>query len=823
MRGHITHDVRYGLRMLRKTPGFTAVAVVTLALGIGANTAIFSVVRAVLLPPLPFANADRLVQIQARDRKTGLPANWVAYRDVADWRGQNRSLEGIGAYGGALLNLTAEGQPNALYGARVSADMLPLLGVPPLLGRFILPEEDQPGHDQVIVLSYDLWQRHFAADRRIVGRAIRLTGQRTGDYIVAGVMPRGFNFPFNIPSAVRLPTQQMAYWIPFGVDPLRQSRDGMRCMVVGRLRPGVSVAQAQADLDAVAARIARESPETNTGVGVRVVPFAHYVMGRARPAMLIMLGAVGLLVLIACANIANLLLARAMHRRRETGIRLALGAGRRRLLRQWITESLLLAAAGGGAGLLLAAASLRFLIGLAPQDVPRLAETRLDGAVLAFTAGLSLLAGLLFGVFPAWLAAGTDPQDALGNGGARGTATGSGPGCSRVRDLLIVAEVALSVLLTIGAGLLAKSFVRLLRVDPGFHAGRAVTAIIVLPQSRYPDWASHVAFYHKLLDRVRDLPGVQSAGAVNGVPLSGNITGAYVALEGHPSAAEGTSRPSAEVFAVSPDYLPTMGISLLAGRELTRQDAASGLRPAVINDLAAQRFWPQGNPLGKRVSVNKDNGREVWRQVVGVVKTTHDQSLDLPAQPAVYIPMEQAFEPPQFLAVRTSLPMAEIGAQLRQAVAAVDRDQPIYVINAMQELLDNSRAPRRFAAFILALFGALALVLAAAGIYGVASYSVSRRTQEIGLRVALGAGRRDILRLIVGHGIRLIAIGIIVGLTGALALTRSLASLLYGVGSTDPATFGGAPLVLAAAGLAACYIPARRAAKVDPSVALRCY
>lgn len=813
------HDVRYGLRMLRKSCGFTVVAVVTLALGIGANTAIFSVVRAVLLPPLPFANPGRLVQIQLHDRNTGEPANWVAIRDVADWRAQSRAFESIAGHGFALLNLSAAGRPDALYGARVSADLLPLLGVSPLLGRYFVPAEDQPHHDQVIVLSYDLWQRRFGGDPSIVGRAVRLAGQRTQDYVVVGVMPPGFNFPLNIPSAVNVPTHQMAYWIPFGVDALRQSRDGVRCLVVGRLRPGVSLAQAQADLDAVAARIERESPQTNTGVGVRVIPFAHHVMGRARPAMLIMFGAVGLLVLLACANIANLLLARAMGRRRETGIRLALGADRRRLLRQWITESLLLSAAGGGVGLLLAAASQRFLIRLAPQDIPRLAETRLDGAVLAFTVGLSVLAGLAFGAFPAWLAAGTDPQEALSEGGARST---TGLGRSRARDLLIAGEVSVSVLLAIGAGLLMKSLVRLLNVDPGFHAERVVTAIIVLPQSRYADGPSQVAFYRELLDGLRGRPGVESAGAVNGVPLSGNITGAFVMVDGHPSAAVGTGRPSAEVFAASPDYLRTMGIALLAGRELTPQDATSGLRPAVINDLAARRFWPHQDPLGKRIAVNRENGREVWRQVVGVVQTTRDQSLDQPAQPAVYIPMEQSFMPPQFLAVRTSLPIAEIGARLRQAVAAVDKEQPVFVINAMQELLDSSVAPRRFAAVVLALFGALALVLAAAGIYGVASYSVSRRTREIGLRVALGAQRADVLRMILRQGMTLTAMGTVVGVAGALAVTRVLASLLYGVAATDPAIFVSAPLVLAAVGFAACYIPARRAAKVDPIVALRC-
>jgi len=382
--------------------------------------------------------------------------------------------------------------------------------------------------------------------------------------------------------------------------------------------------------------------------------------------------------------------------------------------------------------------------------------------------------------------------------------------------------VALSVLLTIGAGLLVTSFIRLLRQDPGFRTDRILTAIIVLQGERYPDLKADVAFYRKLLDRVQDLPGIDSVGAVNGVPLSGNISGAFVQIEGRPSASQGTGRLSAEVFTTSPDYLRTMSIALLAGRELTKQDAASGLMPAVINDLAAQRFWPGESPIGKRISVNEDHGQPVWRQVVGVVKTTHDQSLDLPAQPAIYLPMEQGLEPPQFLAVRTSLPVADAAAGLRQAVAAVDKDQPIFVVNAMQDLLDNSVAPRRFAAVILALFGMLALVLAAAGIYGVASYSVSRRTREIGLRMALGAQRRNVLGLVIGQGMRLTAFGIAIGVAAALALTRLLASLLYGVAAIDPATFVAVPLVLAAVGLAACYLPARRASRVDPTVALHC-
>jgi putative ABC transport system permease protein len=806
-------DLLYGCRSLRRSPGFAAAAILTLGLAIGASTAIFSVVRAVLLRPLPFRDPGRLVEL------TGGPGhvNFVVYRDLADIRDQCPSFESIGGASFSLLDLTGTGEAQALYGAALSADMMTTLGVKPLLGRAFLPSDDQPGRDQVVILSYQLWQAQFHGDSAIVGQHIQLSGPRIQDREIIGVMPPDFNFPLSVPSAVDPPSHQRAYWVPLGVDILAQSRNGAGCMAVARLKPGVSIAQAQAEVSTVMARLERDFPTTNTGRSLRVVSLFDYVLGSARIGLLAIWTATGLVLLIGAVNVANLLLARAANRSRETGIRLALGANRQRLFRQWLTESFLLALLGGGLGLMLAAAAQKLLLKLAPHGIPRLDNAHIDITVLAFSISLSVLSGVLFGALPAWRAASIEPLTALRDAGVSGNGTAAG----RSRGFLIIAEVALCVPLAIGALLFVKSYARLINVDPGFRSDSVLTSIIILQQSRYPDLQSKSSFYDRLLDRLEEMPGVEAAGAVNGVPLAGNLSGWWMTVDGHPSTAIGEDRPSAEVFSVTPDYLRAIGVASIRGRGITRLDITSGSKVIIINELAGNQFWPNEDPLGQRINFTDIDKPGEWRTVIGVVKDTRDTSMDQPARPAVYVPVEQGLDTPQFLAVRTTVPPLDFEPELRKAVAALDPDQPVFVVTSMRNLVNNSVAPRRYSASMLSLFGILALVLAAIGVYGVVSYSTSRRTREIGLRVALGARNLDVLKLILGEGLVRAAIGIAIGLVAAFALSRAVSSLLYGVSATDPATFIGAPVLLFAITLAATYIPARGAMKVDPMVALR--
>ncbi|MGA2144785.1 MAG: ABC transporter permease [Bryobacteraceae bacterium] len=517
-------DLRFASRQLKKNKAFTLAAALTLALGIGANTSIITVVRTVLLSPLPFAEPGRLVEICSRRLKSGEESPWVSFRDAADWRERNRSFTHLGSYAFAILNLMTPDGPEALYGATVSADLFRTLGVEPELGRAFLAEEDTPGRNRVVILSHELWMNRFGGDRQIIGRRIRLVNvaQAGEDYLVVGVMPARFNFPLNIPSAVSLPTRQMAFWVPFGLDPAGVKRDGRVSMVVARLGPRRSLPEARREMEAIAAQLARQYPDTNADRGVRMMPLEDYVLGRTRMALLLLLGATGLVLLIACANVANLLLSRAMNRSREMAVRVALGASRFRIVRQWLTESVLLGLVGGALGYAVAFYGTALLLKLAPDDTPRLAHTHLDTAAFLFNAGISVLVGLLFGLLPAWKAADLELAEVVKEGGMRST---EGPGQSRPRRLLIVAEVALSLILVTGAGLMVRSVARLLTQDSGFRAGRVLTAIVVLPQSRYPDLQSKVVFYRKVLDRLQALAGVEAAGAVNGVPLSGNISG----------------------------------------------------------------------------------------------------------------------------------------------------------------------------------------------------------------------------------------------------------------------------------------------------------
>jgi len=804
-------DVRYGLRLILRSPGFSAVAVLTLAFGIGSNAAIFSIVRAVLLPDLPYADPARLVVLDTRNTRTGAVEPIAYLRDWADFRDRNRTLQSLGFSHFAML--TAEGdQPEALYGVATSASLLPMLGVAPMLGRYFTPEEDVPGNEHSILLSYDLWQRRYGADRAIVGKTIQLVGREMAEWRVVGVMPRGFNFPLAIPTSVNPPTRQMAYWIPAAVDVLALKRDGMNCDAIARLRPGVTIQQASADLDGIAAHLAGEFPRTNADRGVRIRSLAAHLQGSARPTLLIILLATGMVVLIACANVASMLLARSTARARETSVRLALGAGRWRLVRQWTTETLLIAVFGGALGLELANLSRAFLVSLAPPDLPGIEHVRIDLAVFAFTMGVSLLAGLVFGVAPGWHASRTDPQTALRGG--RGSV---GPSRGLGRDLLVIVEVALAVLLTVGAGLMVKSFAKLMAVDQGYRADRVLTAIIVQTDATAASRKAKVDFYTRLLDELRRMPGVESAGAVTGVPPSGNIPSLPVHIEG----AIDASVPVSAVQPASSDYFTAIAIPVRRGRMWTRQEAEGSRLVAVVNDVAARRFWPGQEAVGKRVRFDSPAGSS-WREVIGVVKATRDGALDMEPGPAMYVPMEQdAPFLPQFLAVRTASNATAFAGPLRAAVARVNPRQPVFLVTSMEDLRNNSTSERRFSVVTLGAFGVLALVLAAVGIYGVVSYSVARRTQEIGIRMALGARTGDVARLVLGQGLRTTVMGIAFGMAAAFALTRAMTSLLYGVAATDPAIFAGVPALLAAVELLACYLPARRATRVDPVEALR--
>ncbi|HTX39798.1 MAG TPA: ABC transporter permease [Bryobacteraceae bacterium] len=811
----ILQDFRYGLRTLCRSPGFTAAAVLTLALGIGSNTAVFTLIRAVLLGGLPFRQPDRLVALDMTNSRTGELAPGMNWRDAADFRDQNHTLAGVGLQGFAMLNFSHGAYPEALYGARISASVLPLLGIQPSLGRWFTASEDSPGAAHVIILSDNLWRSRFGADPSIVGKTVPLVGQNAREWLVIGVMPPEFNFPAAIHNAT-LPARQMAFWIPLiGGDPPDQRRETFSGAVIARLRDGVSLPAAQADLSGIAARLAREYPATNANRGVRVVPLAESEIGRSRGAMLIVFAATGLVVLIGCVNIAGLLLVRAAARARETAIRQALGASRTRLLRQWTSEALLIAMLGGIAGVLLAAASRNLVVALAPPDLPGLARVRIDGLVLAFTAAVSTLAGLLFGVAPAWQSARANPQSALSGGrGTVGPRRGWG-------GLLVTAEIALAVLLTIAAGLLMKSLAHLLSVDLGYRPAHVLTAVVGnLPPERYGAFSAKVEFYRRVLAEVRAIPGVESAGAVIGVPLSGNFPARLLRIEGAPETS-GDARPKAEIVPASEGYLETIGIPVLRGREWTAEEVAAGRRLALINEVAAARFWPGRDPIGKRFSIDVQPGQP-WLEVIGIVKATHEDSPDQPPSPAIYLPMEQA-QPffVQFLAVRTAATPGQFAEPLRRAVARVDKDQPVFLVASMQSLLDTATSGRRFATFTLGIFAALALIMAAAGIYGVASYSVARRTQEIGVRMALGATRSQVARLILGRGLTQAGVGIVLGLCAAWPLTRVLASLLYGVTATDPAIFLSVPAILLAVQLAACYLPACRAMRVDPAAALR--
>lgn len=800
-------DIRYGARMLAKTPGFTFVAVVALALGIGANTAIFSVVNGVLLRPLPFENPDRIMRFY--NPATDEPAS-MAYPDFQDYASRSTTLQHVAGYVTSGTTLTGGDEPERVRGASVSASLFPILGVRAAQGRVFTAEEDRDGAQSVVVISHELWQRKFGGDPNIIGRQISLGAE---DNTVVGVMPPGFKFPV----ASVYPQE---YWYPLARNSSVR-RDAARrgaifLDVVASLKPGVTAEQANAELDTIARALEAEYPDTNTKRRVGVVSLHESLTRDIRPALFVLLGAVLFVLLIACANVANLLLARAAGRGKEIAVRTALGASRMRVVRQLLTESLLLSFAGGALGLLLAVWGVDLLVAASPAGVPRLKEVGLDRSVLAFTFAISVLTGVLFGLVPALQASKPDMNEALKEGG-RGSTEGGRRG--RVRAALVVTEVALSLVLLVGAGLLIKSFWGLLNTDPGFAIDRVLALTLPLSSTQYPQPEDRARFFQQVVRRVSEVPGVEAVGLTDQLPLGGNESIFDFNIEGRPTAAPG-SVPTAGYQGVSPDYFRTLNISLREGRVFTDADKADAPQVVVVNEAFARRYFPGEDPVGKRLLPT--GSRRPPREIIGVVADTRHQDLSAAAYPDVYSSFLQDPSSTMEMVVRTkTADPNEVAPAVRAAIRELSRDQLIWQTRTMNELVSRSVAPRRFNTILLAAFAAVALLLAAIGIFGVMNYTVSQRAHEIGIRLALGAQGADVLRMVVGQGMKLALLGVGIGLAGAFALTRVMASLLYGVSATDASVFVSVALAFALVAFVANYLPARRATKVDPTIALR--
>ena len=808
---NLLQDLRYAVRQLLRSPGFAAVAVLTLALGIGANTAIFSVISSVLLQPLPYGDADRVVAV------------WNSFRDneqmslsapeLIDYREGIRSFEALAAYRQAAVNLTGEAEPERLSAGRVTANLFEVLGTEAMIGRTFTAEEDVPGQNNVVVLGYSLWQRRFAGDPSVVGSAVRLNGTlRT----VVGVMPPSFRLPidYETEDATQL-------WTPLALDLNNLGGRGYHNLhAVARLRPGATREQANAELRLLTQRWLDEGIEDLEGFTATTVPVKEEVIGDIRPALLVLFGAVGFVLLIACANVANLLLVRADQRQKEMAVRVALGAARRRIVSQLLTESALLAAVGGALGLLLAWLGVQALVALDPASIPRLEQATLDTRVLAFTGLVTLLTGVLFGAIPALRASRPDLVGPLKEGGRNTTRGRSG---QRFRRALVAAEIALSVVLVIGAGLMVRSFWQLQQIELGLQPESVLTMRLSLPAAEYPEAANITAFYSQLLERVQALPGVRSAGAAAILPLAGNIGDWGIDIDGR---AEGPEENfSGYLQIVTPGFFETLGLTRVSGRFLEGTDRPDGLPSVVISEAMARQYWPGENALGRRFRVR---GQEEgpWFTIVGVVGNVRYNAVVEESLPVMYFPHEQV---PLFLGGVSSMalvvktatdPLTATGA-VREVIRSMDPSLPISEVRSMEQIVNTAFSEPRFTMLLLAVFAGVALILGAVGIYGVIAYMVNQRTHEIGVRMALGARAADVRQLVVQQGAMLALIGILLGLAAALVTTRVLSSLLYEVSTTDPATFAAVALLLGAVAVLASYLPARRATRVDPMVALR--
>ena len=800
----LLQDLRYGVRMLVSRPGFTIVAVITLALGIGANTAIFSVVNGVLLRPLPYRDVDHILTLWETDKQRGEKEEGAAPGNFLDWREQNQSFEQLAAAEPYSHRMTGSGEPESFKSWLVSEGFFEILGVRPLHGRTFLPEEYQAGNDKVIVLGESLWRQRFGGDPNLIGQTLLLNGQ---PHKVVGIMPSRF----------QIPTGRVMWAPEVFRDDARQERGSAYFKVIGRLKPGVTREQAQAEIAAIQSRLNEQYPQESKGRGAVVVPLAEQLTAQARPGLLLLLGAAGFVLLIACANVANLLLARGAERQKEFALRAALGAVRVRLARQLITESVFLSLLGGAAGVLMAWWGVDLLMAFSPGNLPQSAEIGFDARVLLFAVVVSAVTALVFGLAPAIQFSKPDLQQMLKEGG-RTAADGSSR--HRLRNVLVVSEIALALTLLIGAGLLVRSFVRLLQVDPGFAASRAVSLEVhVWGSSRTPQ--QRATFFEQTIDRISALPGVQAAGAVSALPFHDNsidITRTFT-VEGRAQPPAGQA-PSAFVTCATSDYFTAMGIPLKSGRAFTRFDRDSTQPVVLISETMARRFFGGEDPVGKKIKLGF-MGEPVVREIVGVVGDARHTGLDSDPRTEIFLPHLQEPYGSMTYVVRTTNDPATLLPSVKKEIWAVNKDLPFASISTIDELVSKSLGERRFNLLLLGSFAVIALVLASVGIYGLISFSTSRRTHEIGVRMAMGAQTGDIMRLVLREGMTLAATGVALGLAASFALTRLLSSLLFGVSQTDPLTYAGVSLLLFIVALLACYIPARRVTKVDPMIALR--
>jgi putative ABC transport system permease protein len=796
--GNLLQDIRYSIRMALKTRGFTAIVVLVLALGIGANTAMFSVINAVVFRPLPYKDSGQLMALWEQSHQ--MEEMSVAYPNFLDWQKQNQAFDQMAAFKSDNFNFTDGGDPERKRGKQVSGEFFKVLGVNPLLGRGFSPEDDKPGANPVAVVSHAFWQNRLSANPALIGQPLKLNGK---NYTLTGVMPA--DFEFNGVTDV---------FVPLGLNADKMMDRGAHpgIYVIARLKPGLTIKEGIASMTSVTSNLSQQYPETNTGNTAVVISLYEDTVGKIRTAFLILFGAVALVLLIACANVANLLLARSATRQKEIAIRSALGAVRTRLVRQLLTESVLLSLVGGVCGLLIAVLGISVLMTLTPPDIPRTKEVGLDFWVLGFTVLVSLITGVIFGLAPALQASKVNINEALKEGGRSAT---SGSGTRSISNMLVIAEVAISLMLLISAGLMIKSFLQLRGLSPGFDVHHLLTVQIALPAAKYGEKPQQIQFVEQLTARIASVPGVQAVAMSNGLPLGRGTENAYIA-EGQPLMSE-DQRPIAVEFGVTPDYFRSMNIPILKGRAFTDRDNRNSPKVLIIDESMARKAFPNQEPVGKRLTPVGDDPHEI----VGVVADVKHYGLENKQREQFYLPYLQHGSPSLYLLVRTSAdPMSVVGL-VRSQVSSLDRDQPVFDIKSMEERLSLTMAKPRFNALLLGIFATLALVLSVVGIYGVISYSVNQRRHEIGLRLALGAQRFQIFKMVVGQGLLLAVIGIAVGIAGAMAFGRVMASLLFGVVTTDLTIFAGVSLLLGLVAFVACYLPARKATRVDPMVALR--